>query len=271
MEIQWSLVFFSAIGGVGACLFASAALEFLLGRDTGKQLFESVISLVLLAVGGILSVTHLSHPSRILEALNHPTSGIFIEALLIGLTGLCVLIYLIVSLRDVSPTIRKVFAGAGLVLGLAFAFACGFSYIIPARAAWDTLALPLAYLGTVLGAGAALNLFIKAFAKNESSDTQMATRIALVAGVFSLLTVLIYCLNVSSVLFSVTDAVLPWVIVLFGSLLIATICCIAALRKGKDNHLFASVALLGALVGAVALRSLMWLLGSGLLDFFQVI
>ena len=43
-----------------------------------------------------------------------------------------------------------------------FTYACGSSYLMEARPAWQTVTLPLAYFGTAASAGAGLNLLLKA-------------------------------------------------------------------------------------------------------------
>lgn len=80
MEIQWSLVLFTVVAGAGAWQFAAAMIEALAKKDELPCRAESIVAFVLLVVGGCLSVTHLKHVDRILEALNHPASGIFVEA-----------------------------------------------------------------------------------------------------------------------------------------------------------------------------------------------
>jgi len=84
MEIQWSLVLFTALTGMGGCMFACVAVDEFLGRAKAAAFPAAVAALVIAVVGGLASVTHLSHPSRIMGALSHPTSGIFTEALLVG-------------------------------------------------------------------------------------------------------------------------------------------------------------------------------------------
>ena len=95
MEIQWALVMFTVVSGAGAWLFASSMIAALAGRGELPTKLESIVAFVLVAVGGCLSVLHLKHVDRILEALNHPTSGIFVEAAMIGV--LCVLIAVCIS------------------------------------------------------------------------------------------------------------------------------------------------------------------------------
>ena len=70
MEIQWSLVLFTVVAGAGAWQFAAAMIEALAKKDELPCRAESIVAFVLLVVGGCLSVTHLKHVDRILEALS---------------------------------------------------------------------------------------------------------------------------------------------------------------------------------------------------------
>ena len=74
MEIQWSLVLFTAISGAGAWLFAFIGLNEFLGRARNDKglMVGCVLAAVLLAVGGVASVTHLSHVDHVLWVLQHP-------------------------------------------------------------------------------------------------------------------------------------------------------------------------------------------------------
>lgn len=79
----------------GTWVSVGVAVDELRGLTQRTNLVASVLALVLAVVGGIASVTHLSHPDRIMAVLSHPTAGIFLEALLIGLFIAAVAVYVI--------------------------------------------------------------------------------------------------------------------------------------------------------------------------------
>lgn len=159
MTIQWSLVLFTVLSGCGAGLFACTALdEFRGGAASKVRLPACAVAVALLVVGGIASATHLSHVDRMMAVLAHPTAGIFLEALLLGLLAVCIAVYALLVKREASSGARKALAATGIVLAVAFAFACGVSYMMTSRPVWNTVALPSAYLGTALATGAALYL-----------------------------------------------------------------------------------------------------------------
>ena len=88
MEIQWSLVLFTALSGAGAWLVACAGLDAFKGLAKKTVVPAVVTGIVLIIVGGIASATHLSHVDRIMAVLAHPAPGIFLEAVLLGSCGI---------------------------------------------------------------------------------------------------------------------------------------------------------------------------------------
>ena len=73
MTIQWSLVLFTALTGIGGWTFVCVTADEFLGRAKAAAFPAAVVAFALSAVGGLASVTHLSHPDRIMGALGHPT------------------------------------------------------------------------------------------------------------------------------------------------------------------------------------------------------
>ena len=267
MTIQWSLVLFTVLSGCGAGLFACTAIdEFRGGAAARVRIPACAVAVVLLMVGGIASATHLSHVDRIMAVLAHPTAGIFLEALLLGLLAACIVVYAVLVKRDASAAARKALAAIGVVLAAAFAFACGVSYMMPSRPVWDTVALPLAYLGTAAASGAALYLVLCAAFKADDAEVGAAARYAAVGGVAALVLTLAY--GVASGTAFGEQAVLFWAaVVLCGSAAPAA-CGVLAARKPGGALALGVVALAGALVGSVALRAAMWLVGTAVANYF---
>jgi anaerobic dimethyl sulfoxide reductase subunit C (anchor subunit) len=269
MAIEWALVLFTAVSGTGAWLFVAAALGELAKKDEVIGKAEAIVAFVLLAVGGCLSVLHLRHPEHILEALNRPASGIFIEALLVGLTALVILIYLILVWRNATAGARKAVAVVGIITGIVFSFACGSSYMMSARPAWDSIFLPLAYLGTAAAAGTSLNLLIKIVRKGDAQSVRLASLLALGGGVAGAVLALAYCLAAGGVLLSGEGNTSIWLIALFLALVVAAIGSVFAGKQAEKGLGLAALAVVGGVVGAVSLRAVMWLAGAPVLDFFN--
>ena len=55
MEAQWSLVLFTVISGAGAWLFATSMIGALAKKSALPTKIETIVAIVLLAVGGIAS------------------------------------------------------------------------------------------------------------------------------------------------------------------------------------------------------------------------
>lgn len=144
MTIQWSLVLFTALTGIGGWTFVCVAADEFLSRAKAAAFPAAVVAFALSAVGGLASVTHLSHPDRIMGALGHPTSGIFTEAVLVGCVCVFVAIYLVMLKRGASDGARKAVAVIGAVFGVLISFMAGESYLMSSRPNWDTQLLPLA-------------------------------------------------------------------------------------------------------------------------------
>ena len=142
MEIQWSLVLFTALTGMGGCMFACVAADEFLGRAKAAAFPAALVSLIIAVVGGLASVTHLSHPDRIMGALSHPTSGIFTEALLVGCLCVCVVVYLVLLKREAGAGARKAVAVIGAITLL-----LGGIYLIATKVISPVI--PVTYLATV--------------------------------------------------------------------------------------------------------------------------
>ena len=169
MDIQWSLVLFTALTGMGGWLFFFICLNVFV-RKTDKGAFAgTATALALTVVGGLASVTHLSHPDRMLGALQHPTSGIFTEALLVGLLAIVMIAFLVMLRRGIDGGALKAVAVVGMALGALMSFMAGQSYLMSAIAAWNTELLPLGYLGTAAASGAAAYLVLIAAQKADEN------------------------------------------------------------------------------------------------------
>ena len=101
MDIQWPLVLFSLIAGTGGSLFAFVGLSQLIGGKEKTRSIATVCALVLIVIGGCLSMLHLASPQNAFAALTNifSFSGISVELMLLGLTFVAALAYIIVVKR----------------------------------------------------------------------------------------------------------------------------------------------------------------------------
>lgn len=269
MEIQWSLVLFTAIAGAGSWLLGCACIDEFKGmakKETGS--LAAIVAIVLLVVGGIASATHLSHVDRIFGVLAHPAPGIFLEALLLGLDALVGLVLVLLWKRDASAAARKVFAVCGAVLAPVFSFSCGFSYMMPSQLAWNNIGLPLAYLGTAAAAGCALWALICACCKESEETCVFAGWETVIGGALALVFALVF--GFVSGVATGSQALLFWgAVVALGSI-VPLACGVTITRKPAGAIAFAAGALIGGCIGAVAFRCLMWIASNSLMALFGV-
>ncbi|MCI8366189.1 MAG: DMSO reductase [Eggerthellaceae bacterium] len=268
METQWSLVLFTALSGAGAWLIACAGLDAFKGL-TKKSIQPAVIlGIVLIIVGGIASATHLSHVDRIMAVLAHPAPGIFLEALLLGIDIVVAAVFLILVRREASAAAQKVLAVLAIVMAAVFSYSCGSSYMMASQLAWNTVALPLGYLGTAMATGTALWYGVCAVRGEEAEARKFAAMETLVGAVAAVVLALAYG-AVSGVMVG-ESAVLFWVGVIVCGGIAPLVCGAVGLKNSAAATQLAIVAVVGAFVGSVAYRVLMWTASITLMALFGV-
>lgn len=269
MSVQWSLVLFTAIAGTGAWMFACTGIAELKGLGKKTAVPATIVALILAIAGGFASLSHLSHPERVFGALGHPTSGIFMEAVLLGLIVLCAIIYLILVKRDAAKSARKLFGVLGIILAVVFTFACGMSYEMSSRAVWNTFTLPFAYLGTAMVSGCAGYLLMTGICKDDIASIETAGNETLLGGIASVLTAFIYgCVSGAA---GGSVAALFWIVVIgCGGIAPIVFGKIAGNNTAKATA-YGVIALAGALVGAIAFRAIMWMIGTTVINVFGTV
>ena len=283
MDTQWALVFFTLFAGLGVGLFVAVAATEWWGKAKAARLPAAAIALAALIVSGISSVLHLGHPGRIFGALGHPGSGIFLEMLLIGLTGLGVIIYIVMLTRGSSDSSRRAEATVTAVPAVVLSFAVGNSYVMSSRPAWDTIVLPLLYMATAAVMGCfALSVFTAL--KDDAETTKRTAWATMVALGIQVVLLVVYLAHLSSASFadpsrsagrvlSGSLAGLFWAgLVLCGLLVpLAGAWLLRSKKAGGVSSLAVSaVGLVAVLGGGVAFRALMFALGSGVKNYFGI-
>lgn len=261
MAIQWSLVIFSLLAGCGGILMAFVGLGEFLGIGQKVRARALIIALVLLIVGGCASVLHLGQPANIMAAAAHigSFSGISVELICLGFDVIVAIIYLLV--KNAGEGALKVLGVLAIIGGVLIAFVTGNGYVMESQPHWNTITLPLAYLGTALAMGGALYLAL--LTSDEANEDAIAKikPIVIACAAIALVTVLIY--GFAGGLTS--DVVAFWVCaVIIGG--VGALLCVYFLPKSKA---LAYASLACAVVGGLGIRCAMWIAGSGFLEFFQ--
>lgn len=256
MAIQWSLVIFTALTGMAGWMFACVAIDKINGRNAEASFKAALIAAIVMLVGGIVSVTHLAHPENILRALNHPTSGIFTEALLVGLSLVFMIVFLILVKRNAGQGAQKTIAVVGALTGIILSFMAGVSYMMPAAGVWMSWLLPLGYMCTAIPAGAAL--YIVVIGKgSEQIDVSSSSMILAVGGILAGLVPVIYVLTCGA---SVSVGGLLYGGCLLCGGIVPAVCGFLMRKQPEKVRTLAIIALIGAFIGAISFRCIMWLI-----------
>lgn len=262
MEIQWALVLFTLIAGLGAGLLIYVALAALLGTAAPKRRTLAIIALVLIVAGGLCSVAHLAQPSNIMAAAQNlgSFSGISLEMIFLGVTVVLGVIYAIVAKGDKAGAGEKAVGVLALLSALVFCYVTGSGYVIEARAAWNTPLLPLAYLGSDLAMGAVL---YAALAKADAAKVRIVVLVSAIVGA-----VLVALYAFGSGVMSAGGSTLG---------IVAVVCAVAGAvfavlywRAGEGAAKWAWAACACFLLAALFLRLAMWAGGTGVMDAFGV-
>ncbi len=261
IDIQWPLVLFGILCGMGGTLACSIGVAELMGRARQARFVASIVSLALMVVGGLAVVAHLSMPLNAFYAVAHvfSFSGISVELIMLVITFVVMLVYAILLKRDVAPGAFKVLAVLAIVSGLVLAFVCGHGYVIQSREYWDTELLPLAYMGTVLPAGAFLHMALSAKLGAALEELKGMKVYLVVSVAASIVTSAAYLLFLG-------DAVGRNPLVSYGAIVVCgmvgeLVCLTAFLKASNANTVFlvAVLAVVLAVVAALGIRVEMWL------------
>ncbi len=267
MAVQWSLVIFTTLTGLAGWMLAGIAIAELKGIYKKAAFIATVIAVVIMAVGGIASVTHLSHPERMLEALNHPTSGIFVEAVLVGISAVFAIIYAILVKREASAGARKAMIILAALFGILLSFEAGSSYRMAAQETWNTFLLPLGYLGTAIPAGLATYALVAYTKREEGEGMDIFPKLILCGGIIAAITAALY-----SATLPMEDAlVLGWILAVVVGGCGSAIFGFLADKKPESAIAMVTVALVCSFVGCLAYRIMMWTVSYTYYNFFTIL
>lgn len=283
MSIHWQLVFFLLLVGWGCGVYTVSVITTdWLKKAKQIRMTSMIASFVLLAVGGFASVFHLTHPSRIFLALTNPTSGIFMEASLIGITALVIIIYMIALKRNAADRTLKMIGTIGIIPVVILAFSIGNSYTLAARPAWDTILLPLNYFVSAGVMGFASVAILAAREKQPDTKTvsflNLGTIIALATQAVFLIAYLIYlgaapypdASRSPSRVLAGDLAALFWVGIVVLGMLVPAILLIMLKKKMPEIKTVLTrigISLVCIIIGSVSLRALVFSIGSSIKDY----
>ncbi|KUO57969.1 MAG: hypothetical protein APF84_16410 [Gracilibacter sp. BRH_c7a] len=274
MEIQWTLVLFTLLTGMGAGIFAFVSVAEILGKMEKIRPTGALFALGLIIVGGLASVFHLSHPTRAINVLGNLNTAFGREFVLLGIVVVLIASYIMVIKRDASPSIKKAVSIAGLLSSVILAFEIGATYVLPAQPAWNTYLLPLVYLASA-GVLGIFGIYVIVSRKESEHEQEQGliggiNTIALGAIVTQAVLVFTYISHLGtsmytdiSVLTTSTGLMMFWLGVFAVGLLIPFILTLWFKKSGKNALNIAAISLACSLIGGIAFRAMMYTLGSG--------
>ena len=178
MELQWPLILFTTLVAWSAGLFGTQALMAVFGVGKKAQVPAWVCSAVLLAAGGIAVFFHLEHWERIFNGFGHLTSGITQELIAIVVLAVAAVAYLVLMRKsDDGASVPKWLAWVSVALSVVLVAVMAHSYTMAVRPAWDSVLWILYVLGNACVLGPATFLLLSALAAGGPGD-QPAERAA---------------------------------------------------------------------------------------------
>ncbi|RDB70566.1 hypothetical protein C1875_07305 [Eggerthella lenta] len=299
MELQWPLIVFTTLVAWSAGLFGMQALMAALGVGKRAQVPAWICSAVLLAVGGIAVFFHLEHWERIFNGFGHLTSGITQELIAIVVLAAVAVAYLVFLRKsDDGASVPKWLAWLSVALSVALVAVMAHSYTMAARPAWDSVLWILYVLGNACVLGPATFQLIMAAvgagdrpAERAADVGALAGRTTLVGAAANAAAAIAFAifLQLSAGSFAdvgyyfdpthptkamadaaatvASQAPLLWA----GAVAVGALAPVAAAFMGKRSgnwRLWAPVAIVAALAGAVCMRAAFYNLGLSVFMFY---
>ena len=300
MELQWPLIVFTTLVAWSAGLFGTQALMAAFGVGKKAQVPAWIASAVLLAVGGIAVFFHLEHWERIFNGFGHLTSGITQELIAIVVLAAVAVAYLVMLRKsDDGASVPKWLAWLSVALSVALVAVMAHSYTMAARPAWDSVLWILYVLGNACVLGPATFAFLMAAAPPAGQPAGRAADAGAPAGLAALvgaaanaLAALAFAIFLQLSAGSFADvgyyfdpthpteamadaaatvgaqAPLLWL----GAVAVGAIVPLAAAFMGRRSgnwRLWAPVAIIAALAGAVCMRVAFYNLGLSVFMFYE--
>ena len=266
MEIQWTLVFFTLLACMGCGLFGAIAVVGL-GNPSFVSKKGVLLALIMLAVGGLSSVFHLAHPFNALYVLTKLNTEFGKELLLMAAVGILMIIYLLRA-DKASAGGKRTLCTLSVIAAAWMAFQAGVTYVLVARSSWNTFLLPLSYLASACALGCiAFGLIVRNASAQVLARMRLASFIAIIAqGILYLAYV--------SVSFTSTEADTSffassngfgffWIgVLLFG--IVLPFVLLLPYRTINSWKSALPLAFICVIIGGIAFRSMMYLLGTDL-------
>ena len=167
MEIQTPLVLFTTFLAWAIGIFGTQCVLALKKKGGELQKVSLLVAFIILVVGGIAVVFHLTHPTHIFNGFGHLSSGITQELIGIVLMVIAMLVFFLMLRRSEDNSVPAWVAIVGLVVCAILIVAMGHSYMMESRPAWNNILQLLSLLGAAFILGPATVAIIAALKKVE--------------------------------------------------------------------------------------------------------
>ena len=287
MELQWPLIIFTTLVAWSAGLFGTQALMAVFGVGKRAQVPAWVASVVLLAVGGIAVFFHLEHWERIFNGFGHLTSGITQELIAIVVLAVVAVAYLALMRKsDDGASVPRWLAWLSVALSAVLVAVMAHSYTMAARPAWDSVLWILYVLGNACVLGPATFALLSALkgegsegkaplagaALNAAAAVAFAIFLQLSSGSFASVGLYFDPTHPTKAMADAAATVgvqapLLWL----GAVAVGALVPLVAAFMGKRTKnwkLWAPVAVIAALIGAVCMRVVFYNLGLSVFMFY---
>lgn len=290
MELQWPLILFTTFVVWSAGLFATQGVCALRGEGAKAQMKALITSVVLLAIGGVAVFFHLQHWERIFNGFGHLTSGITQELIAIVLVVI-VMVIMFAQLRRSAdePSIPSWVSVLAIVTSVILVIACGHSYMMASRPAWDSIFELLSLVGAACALGPATFAVLESLS-NETVGKTAATGV-FAGSIVNLVLSVVYLVVMSTASYTQFDATyfdptsptkamidVSSLSVFSGDAMAYTLICIVGLavgviaavmgKKQQNWKTWGAVAVVAAVVAAVCLRMVFYVLGVSVFAFY---
>ena len=299
MELQWPLIVFTTLVAWSAGVFGTQALMAVLGVGKRAQVPAWIASAALLAAGGIAVFFHLEHWERIFNGFGHLTSGITQELIAIAALAVAAVAYLVMMRKsDDGASVPKWLAWVAVALSVVLVAVMAHSYTMAARPAWDSVLWILYVLGNACVLGPATYALLMAAVRPGDQPAERAADVGAPAGLAALVgaaanaaaaAAFAIFLQLSSGSFAsvglyfdpthptkaMADAAatvgaqapLLWIGAVIVGALVPLVAAVLG-KRAKNWKLWAPVAIVAALIGAVCMRVVFYNLGISVFMFY---
>jgi anaerobic dimethyl sulfoxide reductase subunit C (anchor subunit) len=257
--IQWPLVLFTLIAGAGCGLLAVTGFARLtVEQGKATRQIALISTLVLLGIGGLMSVFHLAHPERFMAAIANllSFSGIAMELIGLAFSGLATLLFLAFSSAK-NQIGAKVIAACSVVIGVVASFFHGYAYFeVVAQPGWHSLALVFSYMLTSLTAGSLVYAAIASLKTDEKAGLRLIGKVAMGSAALATIAIVVYVVSLGTAGLLQNEAGIVASLAI-ASELVALFLAACFVFKKSSALLAVGSAVLG-IGGGLAVRVLMW-------------